>query len=125
MLIKGVVARQSHGAPMGSPTSPSKAVITCSPPEAALIQEATRRQVLMVAARYMDDLILLLAFAAGCDRSKAEATAIANSAVTMYPPPLVLEVEESKREFDFLESKVMIAEGEVWVRLRNHNMDAV
>ena len=62
MNIKGKVARQQHGCPMGSNTSPPKAVITCSPAEAEWNKQRNRLQMIAITCRYMDDVFVCIAY---------------------------------------------------------------
>lgn len=126
LWIKGRLVKQSHGCPMGSNLSPAKAVITCAHAEAAFLKDARRRDATIMGCRYMDDLLLLVAYNRNSKASRMQAEELIGMAEHMYPKPLVLERSKPiGGEYEFLETKVTVEGGDVWVRLKSKNEGAV
>jgi hypothetical protein len=119
--IKGCLARQVHGCPMGSNLSPPKAMVTCSPPEEEWIQTATRAGLPFICVRYMDDVAVFVGFDESEPRTAERAETLCRKVLTMYPEPLVLEETlPLNGRFKFLESIVKIDGPDILVRHCGH-----
>lgn len=73
VVIRGAVCRQRHGAPMGSNIAPAKAQMTLSRAECATVQRAAEMNMIVIAVRFMDDVIAAAAYDVNDATSKANA----------------------------------------------------
>ena len=106
--IKGCIARQRHGCPMGGYVSPGKAMVTLSQPEGALLQRVNAQHLVVICCRYMDDVALMVAFEDGCVLSEEAATELCDHVRQMYPPPLELKCEPESSVYRNLDTEFMV-----------------
>ena len=128
VMLKGLVAQQVAGCPMGGFLSPAKANATCSQQEQLLL-ERRPEGIVMVLCRYMDDVFILAAYA-----TEAEEKAIDSFCAYVqggpgleggYPPPLELNVEPEAKVQYFLELQITVVGSRVDVMLYNKVVPAL
>lgn len=124
MWIKDKLARQQHGCPMGSPTSPPEAMITCSLAEAELMSRMVSGELLLVVARYMDDVFMLVGYDGEDTQQEQSAVELSDEVLRIYPRPLVMEATDPvDGSFKFLESLVRVEGNRISVRHFNPNCE--
>lgn len=121
VVIRGAVCRHRHGAPMGSNIAPAKAQMTLSKAECVTSQRATEMNMIVIAVRFMDDVMAAAAYDATDDTSKANADWFCAQPSRIYPHPLHLDVEPEAEQHRFLETTTSWNGRTIRVQHSNHN----
>lgn len=99
-----IVLRQMIGIPMGSPLSPSIAILTCAKDECISMNSLGSDERYIHGMRYMDDLWLIVLFPKRNDRIRIE---LSRKILANYQKSLKIEIEQRGETVKFLDKKII------------------
>jgi len=114
------IIQQVIGIPMGSPISPTAAIILCTIAEQNWLQILHTKHIInnSLMLRYIDDILLLFA---NHNQHDTQTKQILDILKQQYPKQLTLLIEHQGQKVEFLETIIKIKQNQILIQHKNKN----